>query len=260
MKKTYFVLHTDKADAVACLSNEQAGKLLKAMFEYNSDDSSLAFDDDVVKLAFTFFKASFDADAERYERICERRRAAGKKGGLAKQANASNCQQEVANGSKPSQIQTQTQIQTQIEDISTTPSSSKEDSEVVDVLTHCDEDLSLSSEKPKETTYTNPNRIPDCPFQKICDLYNQRFAGRLPAMKVASGKRRAIVKARWADIYKVCQCANVEEGLHCVDSYLIRISEEEWMFGKNDRGWVADFDYIFSARCYTRILENSRSA
>ena len=148
----------------------------------------------------------------------------------------------------------------QIEDISTTPSSSKEDSVVVDVLTRCDEDLSLVSQEPKETTYTNPKRIPDCPFQKICDLYNQRFAGRLPAMKVASGKRRAIVKARWADIYKVCQCANVEEGLHCVDSYLIRISEEEWMFGKNDRGWVADFDYIFSARCYTRILENSRSA
>lgn len=92
-------LYIDKMQAaLEVLSDEQAGALLRRIVSYTAGEDQPT-GEPMVDAMFTLLKVDLDNAAEKYEAICEKRRIAGKKGGLAKQANlanASNCKQNVA--------------------------------------------------------------------------------------------------------------------------------------------------------------------
>lgn len=254
MKAKGFMLYDEQFLPLLSLTDAQLGKLLRAMFAHHNGED-VAIDDPVLNMAFGFLKVAIDKDSERYEQICEKRKIAGRKGGQNAQANASKCKQNEqmqAIDSKCEQIEPTTTTTTTTTISSPTPSSSKEDSVVVDVNTTNRVDSSEDSEKPSET-----KGIPNCPFKTICERFNERFAGRLPAVKIASPKRQAVVRQRWHDIFRDCGCHSEAEGLEAVNDYFDAIASHRWMFGENDRGWIANFDYIMSSRCYTKIYENS---
>ena len=89
------MLHIDSLDILDDLTNGQAGVLFKAIKAYqHGDDFPL---DSIVKVAFSPFKNQFLRDDAKYKETCERRAAAGSKGGKQKVANASKSKQKVAN-------------------------------------------------------------------------------------------------------------------------------------------------------------------
>ena len=97
MKDT-FILKVSYQDVVNDLSDTQAGKLIKAIFEYvATGDIPAHLSDLEVKTALKFIKMDIDESSERYQNISVKRAEAGKKGGVAKQANANFIQQDVAN-------------------------------------------------------------------------------------------------------------------------------------------------------------------
>tara|TARA_B100001063_G_C16779142_1_gene569404 strand:+ start:21428 stop:22075 length:648 start_codon:yes stop_codon:yes gene_type:complete len=97
LKKKSFILHVDSLDVLSDLSDEQAGKLFKAMLAFHKgEDIEL---DPLTKMAFSFFKNQFIRDNEKYIKTCEARAQAGSKGGKQKQQNiasASNSYQKEA--------------------------------------------------------------------------------------------------------------------------------------------------------------------
>lgn len=93
MKDT-FILRTSYLEQIGLLSLEQRGVLLTAVFNYAAGHE-LPDMDGMVQMAFAFIRADLDRDAEKYERVCEVRREAGKKGGRPK-ANAESGKQEKA--------------------------------------------------------------------------------------------------------------------------------------------------------------------
>lgn len=97
LKKKSFILHVDSLDVLSDLSDEQAGKLFKAMLAFHKgEDIEL---DPLTKMAFSFFKNQFIRDNEKYVKTCEARAQAGSKGGKQKQQNiasASKCYQKEA--------------------------------------------------------------------------------------------------------------------------------------------------------------------
>jgi hypothetical protein len=97
-EKKSFLLHIDSLDILQKLTDEQAGKLFKAIASHhNGSDYEL---DDLLDLVFTPFKNQFIRDLEKYKKVSEKRALAGKKGGKQKQsnlANASKCKQNLAN-------------------------------------------------------------------------------------------------------------------------------------------------------------------
>lgn len=103
--KKSFLLHIDSLDILDELTDEQAGKLFKAIKAYQKQE--MVELDSFVRIAFSPFKNQFIRDNEKYDLTCKRRAEAGRKGGEAKSAkaskpkqelaNASNCQQELAN-------------------------------------------------------------------------------------------------------------------------------------------------------------------
>ena len=103
--KNSFVLYTSYQTQMELLSMEQRGLLLTAIMAYSSGDE-LPEMDGMTAMAFSFIKADLDRAAEKYEKTCEARREAGRKGGnqkanakqtVAKQANAIFAKQKVAN-------------------------------------------------------------------------------------------------------------------------------------------------------------------
>ena len=96
--KKSFLVHKDSLHVLNELSNEEAGKLFKAIYSFQEGEEFAL--DTLTKITFAPFKAQFIRDNEKYNKTCEARAASGSKGGLAK---ASKAYQKLANGSKTKQ-------------------------------------------------------------------------------------------------------------------------------------------------------------
>ena len=88
--KKSFVLYTDSAEQFKILSDEQAGKLIKAIFDYSENKIIPNFDDGMLIMAFSFIKTQIDRDSEKWEETRKKRAESGRKGGKQKQANQAN--------------------------------------------------------------------------------------------------------------------------------------------------------------------------
>lgn len=72
-KKNSFVLHKDSLSILTKLSDEQAGKLFKAIFEYQTQD--ILPTDNLISIIFESFLNQFKRDVISYEKVCDRNRA-----------------------------------------------------------------------------------------------------------------------------------------------------------------------------------------
>lgn len=82
---TYFHM----SDMVAMLSDEQAGKLYKALMRYGDTGELPDFSDDLpLNMAFSLMKKEIDVNVEKYNEMCERNRENAKKGGRPKKNEA----------------------------------------------------------------------------------------------------------------------------------------------------------------------------
>ena len=81
-------------------------------------------------------------------------------------------------------------------------------------------------------------------YASLMDTYNSTFQGVLPTINCMTEPRRRAVKAR-AEQY----------GKHSIMQVFCNILESPFLLGDNDRGWRADFDWIFKPANFTKILE-----
>lgn len=82
MKKT-FVLHTDSLDVIEELTDEQAGKLFKAIAQHNRGEE-VVIEDLIVKIAFIPIMKQLIRDGEAYDKVVKRNQENGKNGGRPK--------------------------------------------------------------------------------------------------------------------------------------------------------------------------------
>ena len=84
--KTTFVLRTEYSDIIDQLSNEQAGVLLKSIYAHVTQKQPTRLTDKEIAIAFAFIKQDLDFDLQKYEQICAKRAASGRKGGKVKRS------------------------------------------------------------------------------------------------------------------------------------------------------------------------------
>lgn len=80
-------MYEDWGDVIRRMSDEQAGKIIKAIYDYQ-DDKTASPDAPELKFVFMMIKQKLDENTAKYKATCEARAAAGKRGGEAK---ASKC-------------------------------------------------------------------------------------------------------------------------------------------------------------------------
>ncbi len=89
MKKDSFVVRNEIEKQTAMLSDAQMGQLFRAMLQFNRG-AEPALSDPLVSLAFSFVRDSMERDRAKYEATCEKRKAAGAKGGRPKKQMVSS--------------------------------------------------------------------------------------------------------------------------------------------------------------------------
>ena len=77
--KNGFVLYKDQRGLFDYLSDELAGKLIKTIFAYISDENPQP-SNPIVAVAFESVKSKLKADLKKWEETCSKRSEAGKKG------------------------------------------------------------------------------------------------------------------------------------------------------------------------------------
>ena len=94
-----FVMYTANIDQISLLNMEQRGNLFTAIMLYAAD-KELPQMDGMTQMAFSFIKAQLDRDNQKYQKMVESRREAGKLGGRPKGCASSDKQEEAkkANG------------------------------------------------------------------------------------------------------------------------------------------------------------------
>ena len=83
MEKNSFVVYYSYRDTLADLTDEQVGRLFRALLTYEIDGIEPTFEAEL-KIAFKFIKKDMDINQTKYENICTRNRENGKKGGRPK--------------------------------------------------------------------------------------------------------------------------------------------------------------------------------
>lgn len=85
MKKDAFVVYGAYEEHVNLLSDEQAGRLFRALLAYHNGTEVPELDS-VTRIAFSFIRAQMDHDAAKYEETCRKNAENGAKGGRPKKA------------------------------------------------------------------------------------------------------------------------------------------------------------------------------
>lgn len=86
------VLYHDIREPLEQLTMEQRGELFTAILDYSENGIVPSFTGEL-KMAFAFIRCSLDRDADKWEETRSKRAEAGRLGGLAKVANATNAKQ-----------------------------------------------------------------------------------------------------------------------------------------------------------------------
>ena len=74
-----FLVYFDTQSQVEMLTDEEAGLLFKSLFRYGLTGEVLDTDNRTLAFAFSMFQSSLDRNNEKYDRIVEKRREAGKR-------------------------------------------------------------------------------------------------------------------------------------------------------------------------------------
>lgn len=98
-------------------------------------------------------------------------------------------------------------------------------------------------EKKVELSFHSTDKID---FVGLMDYFNATFEGKLPSIKSVTDSRKKAIKARIA-----------QYGKESVRQVFQTILNSQFLLGNNDRNWRPDFDWIFKAANYTKILEGN---
>lgn len=79
MKKGSFIMYVDNRQQFEMISDEQAGKLIKALLSYADTGEKMQTEDGMLQMAFSFLSGVMDRDAKKYNETCERRAENAKK-------------------------------------------------------------------------------------------------------------------------------------------------------------------------------------
>lgn len=83
-------------------------------------------------------------------------------------------------------------------------------------------------------------------FSRLMDYFNSTFSGKLPSIKSMTEARKKAIKSRVA-----------QYGKKSIEEVFKSVLTSDFLLGGNDRNWRPDFDWIFKAANYTKILEGN---
>ena len=136
-------------------------------------------------------------------------------------------------------------VKNQVSDVRSTQSKVKERKEKKSKKNN--KEISPSGDTKKDELSLNPHpQIEHVDFVRLQEYFNTTFNGKLSMVVNMTEARRKAVKARIAQYDK-----------ETVFTVLKKVAASPFLLGCNDRNWKCDFDWIFKASNFTKILEGN---
>ena len=117
------------------------------------------------------------------------------------------------------------------------------------------------SGKPKNGNVPRRRKSADVPHQEIADLYNEVLGGRLPSVQVLNDTRKRAITNRWCEMLGTVapngkvRFEDKETGLAWFIGFFRKVSMNQFWMGENQTGFAVNFDWIFKAGNFVKILE-----
>lgn len=86
-EKKSLLLYYDYKSHFDFLTDEQLGRLIRSMLEYEVDGVLPEFDETILKMTFSFIRSNLDRDREKWVKMCKTNKENGGKGGRPRQQN-----------------------------------------------------------------------------------------------------------------------------------------------------------------------------
>lgn len=233
MKKS-IIIYADCIAILEELTYEQAGRLFKAILAYVNEEPVTEINDPAVKVAFKVLKTQIDRDAEKYSEKCEKNRQIA----IAREKRRKELREQ-ANTNVHEREQTDTNVTYNDSD-----SDSENDSEVTNVTNN--------------TTTVVDNLAPNGALSPKGDAINfgglvlffnktiEKFRSVIRPIKDIKGKRQDAVRARVR-----------ERGKNSLVKVIENAAKSDFLNGKNDRGFIATFDWLVSPNNFIKVLEGN---
>ena len=109
----------------------------------------------------------------------------------------------------------------------------------------------LSNERESDAVASEPKKASKdvVDFAGLISFFNramEQAKAIIPRCQSCEGKRREFVRARIR-----------EHGMDKVYEMITKASESDFLNGKNDRGWIADFTWLFRPSNFQKVLEGN---
>ena len=218
-----FIIHKDSLSILDDLSDDEAGKLFKAIKNYQLDEAKEL--PALIKIAFSPFKNQFIRDAEKYQNTVERNRINGSKGG--RPINPENPEEPsglIDNPTKPKKAD----------------SDSKSDSD---------------SDSKKDSN----SKIP---YQLIADAYNEHFSNNTgnPRVEKLTKPRMNAIKKLWQFDTKNNDSNKLTNNLDYWTKYFTYCAsrpffQADFVRGETHKDWKPNFDFVMREKTLIDMKE-----
>ena len=246
-----FILFDNQKEYIDLMSDEQAGKLVKALYAKNRGED-VTFSDPLVQMAFMMFWQAIENGRARREQLREN----GSKGGRPKanpnQEKPNNNQNETKNNQditkeEPNEKQSDTDLDLDL--------SIKENT---NVFLSKSPDFDATSEQ-GTLVETPSHEYPRCPQEKILSLYREI----LPELSQPRQVRPNIaqqVRARWVEKCREKGFTTEDEGLEYFRNFFSYVAGNDFLTGRkassNGRTWRCDYEWLMKARNFDRVTSD----
>ena len=239
MKET-FILYTSYKDAIMVLSDEQAGRLLKAIFEYATTGIKQEIDDTAVKFAYMLIVSQIESSNKQYEKKCERLRA-----NIQKRWNTN-----VSND-----VQDDTEVSDQIQSHTKEYKSIQKNTDVcLDRYDRYDRKNKEEDNKKKDepSLCAGAQSSSSSDYSSVVDYWNAAVEKHGSAMRPLRGlteNRKAAIRARLRE--------HKQEGMAAIRQMIDKAVVSDFLNGRNSRNAIFTFDRLMAPEMFQKTLEGN---
>lgn len=257
--KDNFILYTQQYSVLESMTDEQLGKLLRALYLYSRDGVEPDFGNDgMLKMAFGFIRMQIDLSNAKYEEKRERLRANAKKRWDDKQkdANASKSIQKDANDTNEYNCMLSIDKNSIVKNRVVKNSKDRMKEEIIEDKSSMSNSVKPNvdpAEKSSESqSSVKQSKAGASEYAAIKEYWNKRHDETNSAMRrmtLMSDNRKTMVRARLRQVG-----GNIKVLYQVIDNAM----SSDFMNGTNGKNWVASFDWIFgSGGNFAKVLDGN---
>lgn len=240
-----FILYTSYYAIIEGLTDEQLGKLMRAIFIYARDGEVINLEP-TLRMAFAFIKDDMERNQAKYNEKREKLRANAQKRWQKKQmdANAEEPQQKHTKAYKSMQMDANAEIALHNDNVY---DNDNDVSKETDNNIPSKEGLSIS-ENPKVDPAKRCAKIDFAAIKEYWNTKHDQSGSVMRRLTLMSDQRKGNVRSRIREYG-----GDVQMVYKAIDKAMA----SDFMNGKNGKGWVASFDWMMCPSNFPKVLEGN---